>query len=99
VYYQSPTIIVSIVPLLLAVVAGQEGEQRSTHESRSHFRPAVARSLNGAIEVETSHYVLFLAAVCYYSFFFYFVVALLSELVGLASVVCVPVSTVHRSSR
>jgi hypothetical protein len=39
-----------------------------------------------------------LAAV-YYGLFFYFVVALLSKLVGLASVVCVPVSTVHRSSR
>jgi hypothetical protein len=39
-----------------------------------------------------------LAAV-YYGLFFYFVVVLLSNLVGLASVVCVPVSTVHRSSR
>jgi hypothetical protein len=43
-------------------------------------------------------YFWILAAV-YCGLFFYFVVALLSELVGLASVVCVPVSTAHRSSR
>ena len=35
----------------------------------------------------------------FYGLFFYFVLTLLSKLVGLASVVCVSVSTVHRSSR
>jgi hypothetical protein len=77
----------------VVAVAGQEEEQRATHENRLHFPPAVAHSLNEAIQVETSQSVLFL------DIFFYFVVALLSKLVGLASVVCVPVSTVHRSSR
>jgi hypothetical protein len=41
---------VSIVPLLLAAVAGQEEEQRATHESRLHFPPAVAHSLNKAMK-------------------------------------------------
>jgi hypothetical protein len=40
-----------------------------------------------------------LLAAVYCGLFLYFVVALLSKLVGLAYVVCVPVSTVHRSSR
>ena len=64
--------------------------------------PAVAHSLNEAMkEKRMSQPVLFLdrLAAVYYGLFFYFVVALLSKLVGLASVVCVPVSTVHRSSR
>ena len=52
--------VVSIVPLLLAVVAGQEEEQRATHENRLHSPPAVAHSLNEAIQVETSQPVLFL---------------------------------------
>jgi hypothetical protein len=53
---------VSIVPLLLAV-AGQEEEQRATHDSRSNFPPAVAHSLNEAMEEEEeemSQSVLFL---------------------------------------
>jgi hypothetical protein len=45
---------VSIVPLLLAVVAGQEEEQRATRESKLNSPPAVAHPLNEAIEVETS---------------------------------------------
>jgi hypothetical protein len=52
---------VSIVPLLLAVVAGQEEEQRATHESRLHFPPAVAHLLNEAMqEKRMSQSVLFL---------------------------------------
>jgi hypothetical protein len=44
-----------------AVVAGQEEEQRATHESRSHFPPAVAHSLNEAMkEKRMSQSVLFL---------------------------------------
>jgi hypothetical protein len=53
-------VLVSIVPLLPAVVAGQEEEQRATHESRLHSPPAVAHSLNEAIQVETPQSVLFL---------------------------------------
>ena len=51
---------VSIVPLLLAVVAGHGDEQRATHESRLPFPPAVAHSLNEAIQGNTSQSVLFL---------------------------------------
>jgi hypothetical protein len=46
---------VLIVPLLLAVVAGQEEERSeplTTHENRLHFPPAVAHSLNEAIQEE-----------------------------------------------
>jgi hypothetical protein len=52
---------VSIAPLLPAVVAGQEEEQRATHENRLHFPPAVAHSLNEAMkEKRMSQSVLFL---------------------------------------
>jgi hypothetical protein len=44
------------------VVAGQEEEQRATRESRLHFPPAVAHSLNEAIQAETSQSVLFLGS-------------------------------------
>jgi hypothetical protein len=37
---------VSIAPLLLVVVAGQEEEERATHENRLHSPPAVAHSLS-----------------------------------------------------
>jgi hypothetical protein len=51
----------SIVPLLLAVVAGQEEEQWATRENRLHFPPAVAHSLNEAMqEKRMSQPVLFL---------------------------------------
>ncbi len=42
------------------MVAGQEGEQRATHENRWHPPPAVAHSLNEAMQVETSQPALFL---------------------------------------
>jgi hypothetical protein len=53
--------LVSIVPLLLAVVAEQEEEQCATHESRLILNspPAVAHPLNEAVQVETSQPVLF----------------------------------------
>jgi hypothetical protein len=53
--------LVSIVPLLLAVVAGLKEEQRATHENRLPFPPAVAHSLNEAVQKKRmSQSVLFL---------------------------------------
>jgi hypothetical protein len=46
-------------PFITAQLAAFE-EQRATHENRLHFPPAVAHSLNEAIQVETSQSVLFL---------------------------------------
>jgi hypothetical protein len=54
---------VSIVPLLLAVVAGQEEEQRATHENRLHSPPCSCPFLNEEIQLETSQPVFFWMAV------------------------------------
>jgi hypothetical protein len=53
---------VSIVPLLLAVVAGNKEEQRATHENSLPFPPCSCPSLNEAIQEKTSQSVLFLGS-------------------------------------